>query len=248
MDIRVITIDFWDTLYRHTIRSSERRLFREQTLLRKSRELGLPDPENLSKTFFVAADKFVKSRWRVGINTKRNEILRNMHNHYGKKYPVDALGELLNVALKTYEGPLKPSLFPNGKEFLRWASQTWPVYLICDTFTVNGEVLDSVMRTDDVLKYFKARLYSDVLGKRKPERKAIDIVTKEEHVEPEQIIHIGDLLYTDFYMARRTGSNFILIRHYGRSKPDHDWSKSPNFLGEAESFDEVRGLVERLSG
>jgi FMN phosphatase YigB (HAD superfamily) len=163
-------------------------------------------------SFFETIDRYIKDTWARGECPTRDQAIRHTSQHLQPSLPDPILEQLLDRVYVLYAEELKPDLAKDAREFLEWSSRRWPVYLVSDTYTLPGSVLDEILSRDGILQLFRSRLYSDQLGCKKPDPTAIEQISKRELVPPDRILHIGDLVETDGELARRAGCRCIIVR------------------------------------
>ncbi len=244
MSIRVITIDFWNTLYKHKGSASARKSIRDKLLLERCLELGYEDCKDVSGTFFDVVNDYIKRQWASGRKVEQSEVIKHCLKIYRNRYSKEIFETLLEELYYLYTTELKPVSYPQSKKFLEWARDIWPLYLISDTYTIVGSVIDNILRSDNYFDLFIARYYSDILGVQKPNPMAIEKIIDEEKISPKQIVHIGDLWERDHKMSLLAGCKFILLIHDSKNKNKQENTENNSLLGICTSFAEVRKLLE----
>ena len=247
MDVKVVTIDFWNTLYHHSGTPEYRKSIRGDLLTRFLKSINYDDGLNIARTFYEATDQYVNSRWNSGSSTSREEILDRLDEYYENRVPMEVLSRLLDEIYRMYTEELRPILVGKGEETLKWLSSRASLYIISDTFTLVGKVLDRILAMDGLIDYFRGRYYSDEIGVKKA---ASDVMTRIESIEqvaPNQIVHIGDLLETDGALAKREGTNCIIVgrRDHAEQKILPNSSRGPVF-GFCEDFSQVKGVISEI--
>ncbi len=247
MDLKVVTIDFWGTLYHHRGIREYRKTVRTELLSKFLRSINYDDSLNISETFYEVINIFVESRWDTGIAPSREDILDHSYEYYEKRVPREILNGLLDEVYRIYSGELQPILTENGKETLKWLSSRASLYLISDTFTIIGNVIEKIMEKDDLIKYFKERFYSDVTGYKKAEGDVMKRIEMIEGVEPTQIVHVGDLQETDGTLARKEGTHCIIIGKKDPAEPDVlNNSSNSQIFAFCENFSDVKEVFSDM--
>ncbi len=118
MDLKVVTIDFWGTLYHHRGTREYRKTVRTELLSKFLRSINYDDSLNISETFYEVINIFVESRWDTGIAPSREDILDHSYEYYEKRVPREILNGLLDEVYRIYSGELQPILTENGEETL----------------------------------------------------------------------------------------------------------------------------------
>jgi FMN phosphatase YigB (HAD superfamily) len=151
---------------------------------------------------------------------------------------------MLESLYAIYTSELKPGINIGAKEFLLWASQFWKLFIISDTYTLPGSILDRILQIDGICDIFAGRYYSDQLGVEKPNTMAIEKIICEANVRPEFIIHIGDLISKDYELCRRTGAKFILFADDKNNQRED--SLSPTiYIGKCKNFQDLLQFMEK---
>ena len=153
---------------------------------------------------------------------------------------------LLDLVADIYATELKPELASGAEQFIGWAADRWPLYLISDTYTLTSSVLDRILSTDGLLTKFADRFYSDKLGCEKPSTLAITSVAARESVPAQAIVHIGDLEERDAELARRAGCRCILLQQR-KPEPLSASVDGRSVIAVCRSFHEVREVLDGIA-
>ncbi len=211
MDLKVVTIDFWGTLYHHRGTPEYRKRVITELLTKFLRTINYDDDLKVAQTFYEVTNKYVESRWESGVAPSREDVINHSYEGYGNRIPKEILNRLLEEVYRMYTDELHPTLTDKGEETLKWLSSQASLYIISDTFTIIGNVLDKILDNDGLIKYFKGRYYSDETGTKKAESDVMRRIAMIEGVAPNQIVHVGDLLETDGALAMKEGTHCIII-------------------------------------
>src|ERR1051325_8085463 len=166
MPIAALSSDFWDTLYRHVGTVEYRRHIRDGRLGSYLEQRGYGNYARLGGSFFGVLDRHIKDEWKLGYAPNLDRIVGHVSQELqlGSDVASKLVTELLEEVDEIYASDLKPEPIPGAADFLQWASSKWPTYLICDTYTLGGVLLDRVLEADGLLPYLAGRYYSDQLG------------------------------------------------------------------------------------
>lgn len=206
---RVVTIDFWNTLYFQAGTAATRSAAETRRLAAALELHGFGHKKEIADRFLAFVDGHIKSVWERGYVPTVENALDEAGEEFGVSRQLVRI--LLHELYDLYVTDLKPEPAEGAPEFLRWVSSRWPLYLISDTFTLSGSVLDRVLRRDGLFDLFRGRYYSDEVGCKKIDPQAMRAVIERENVRPSQIVHIGDLPESDGVLAERVGCRFILL-------------------------------------
>lgn len=211
MRIGAISFDFWQTLYFHVGTADFRTELRVKMLEGEARRLGLSHPSDIADAFFETADTFIKARWKQGLASCQEQVVQHLTKSFDPGLSAGAATALLHSIYDLYVGPLKPEPADGAREILTWAAARWPVYLVSDTYTLSGHVIDCILERDGLKDVFSGRFYSDELATEKPDILALTLISKELAIPLRSIIHVGDLLDRDGALARAAGCRCILV-------------------------------------
>ena len=243
VSIKVLTVDFWNTLYHHRGTPDFRKTVRNQRLLEHCRLEGSTDPEQISGSFFDVINSFIKRRWSMGFSTSKKEIIQHAEQTYSDDCSQEFLERLLTKLYEIYLTDLRPVPFPGALEFIDRTSSRWPLYLISDTYTLPGLVLDAILEHDGCRRHFAGTLYSDRIGTQKPDTSALDEVARCESCTASRIVHIGDLVERDYKLAEQSGAHCVLLRHSAEWKEKEETNPEV-LLGICRDFTEVESLLK----
>ena len=211
IEIKAVTIDYWETLYFHVGTSEYRKQVRNRALMSYLDSRRTNDLTYVCETFFQTVDSFIKSTWSKGVCPTSKETMRYAYDFYKGKVSEELLENLLEVTFNVYKKELHPRLAPSAISFLEWVTVRWPLYLVSDTFTLTGRVLDEIMSQDGIIDFFTHRFYSDEIMVKKPDPTVMEKISSEEQIKTSEIIHVGDLIETDAEFARCAGSKCIIV-------------------------------------
>lgn len=98
---RLLSLDFWDTLYRHQGTPAFRSTVRRDRLLQRARQLGLAD-SGITDAFFDVVDSFIKQSWQSGISSSTDDIVRHVARHFAPRCNLNQALCLLEELDKIY--------------------------------------------------------------------------------------------------------------------------------------------------
>jgi len=99
-----------------------------------------------------------------------------------------------------------PSLTEGCEEILSYLDRkNYKIGLICNTGRTPGKVLREVLKRKNIFQFFKALTFSDELRIRKPNPKIFISTLESLNSFPNSSLHIGDLLESDIFGAKRCG-------------------------------------------
>jgi len=217
--IKVITIDFWNTLF-DSSNGVKRNAARQHVLFEEISKYGV----NVTNEEY---DKALKASWEffnnIWMNEQRTpqteetitffwEYLKLPHNQYS----IERVAKIFKDSILDYP----PVLMEGVKEFLQKYQDNFKFGLISDTGFTPGSILVELMEMNGVAKYFQSYSFSDETGASKPNKKAYYKILDDFNVLPEEAIHIGDIEKTDIIGAKSLGMKAIR----------YDGDKTSNFM------------------
>jgi putative hydrolase of the HAD superfamily len=205
--IRLITFDFWNTLFvdrGEEIRNEMRKSF---CLARLRIYNGQLQREDLDSAFEVAKQEF-EQQWQrftastmhqyVGTVARELKVEINSSDH-------DELVHYFETVLLQHQ----PVLVPNAAEAVKAAKSRLKVGLVCDTGYSPGTTLRKIMEANGIASCFDAFSFSNETGYLKPRVETFAQILRHLNIRPEQAVHIGDLEHTDIAGAKRIGMKAI---------------------------------------
>lgn len=241
----VLSLDYWNTLYRHVGSPSERDQVRVAALLDTCKSLGVAEGETVARTFFSELDSYIKSRWKKEQPTSRDRLLRRLRTKYPQCTEAE-LDLLLETVYRSYITTIKPEPIEGAESFLAWAADYFSLYIVSNTYSLPGILLARVLALDHLDSFFSGALFSDALGVQKPNTLALKHIAATEGCSPETMLHIGDLLDSDYELALRFGCRFVL---FSSELSTERSDLAPGvFRGKARDFSHLRQILEEEFG
>jgi putative hydrolase of the HAD superfamily len=237
--LRVLTFDFWGTLYENAYARDERLCQLDDMLVRHDQARSWEEMD--------AAYSHARSVWdRIWRDEQRSMTigrwLDELLGCLGVDLPGDARAQLGQTIQEIYLFGDTPRPVDGVTEVLPGLAQRYTLGLISDTGLTPGRVLRTVMQRDGLLAFFRVLTFSDELGIAKPKPKPFHYTLNLLGAEPDEAAHIGDLPETDLRGARQVGMKAILFlgvseRQDGRRLADAAF----------EDYAELERLLERLA-
>ena len=242
MKIKVITIDFWNTLF-DSSGGDLRNNFRQKILFEQMDKSGVWIKSD-------EYDKAMKSTWEYFENiwTKehRTPNAKDCVGHMWNYLELPKNEEAISVVEKSFAECVlvhPPKLLAGAGEVLQELSSKYELALVSDTGFSPGTILQQLMIESDIIKYFSVFSFSDETGVAKPHQKAFRTALEPFSVLSEEAVHIGDIEQTDIVGAKNFGmsairftgseTNYVKVKNPTDSRADH-W---------ASSWDEVAGIL-----
>ncbi len=144
---------------------------------------------------------------------------------------------------------VEPVMFPEAPAALAALAERYPLALICNTGSSPGAVLRTLLSRHGLLGYFRATVFSDEIGWRKPHPAAFETAARALGLPLAQCVHVGDDPWTDGHGAKAAGMKAIVLTGgmHG-SRPNRSPEEHRRLLpdGEAGSLTELPAAVLRL--
>lgn len=214
MKIKVITFDFWNTLFDSSnghIRNNER----ISAIAEELSKLGVATDIELNPLLSKAMEYF-NSEWiHKQITPDALQLIEFIWTELKLKKDLFAMGRLKTIfeeAVLYYP----PALTDGVSEALSELEQSYKLAIVSDTGFSPGRVLKSLLNTEEILHYFSAFSFSNETKTAKPNKYAFDYALQQLDCKPEEAIHIGDIERTDIIGAKSIGMK--AIRYYGDAK------------------------------
>lgn len=209
MAIKAISFDFWHTLFTERpgafqLYSQRRRQLLSEAVL-TCRDVAHSELEHACR---LEAESH-NSIWREQHRTMAaSERVTNILAHLEV-----SLSDTAVAGLVTHfeEGILEhpPMLVDGAREALLSLSGRYRLGIISDVGFSPGRVLKRVLADNHLLNLFDSLVFSDEAGRAKPHAEVFEGTARALSAKPEEIVHIGDLEYTDIVGAKRAGYHAI---------------------------------------
>jgi putative hydrolase of the HAD superfamily len=207
LSIKAITFDFWATLYKtRTIDYNKRVLQLKTSVEQYSGHTFAPEQ-------FEAAVKVARETWsRTWIEQHRTitaadwlEVLLNeLDISLTPPHFAEIEAKLENSVLEDLPSPV-----PEAKTVLPHLAKRYKLAIISDTGLTPGRILHQILEQDDLAGYFTHFTFSNEVGCSKPHAQAFLTTLKALGIEPQEAVHVGDLLRTDIAGAQAIGMRAV---------------------------------------
>lgn len=210
--IRAITFDFWGTLYTTEPRPTEngRATLRTQKL----GEYLNKTPydlcwEEIKEHFLCTCQMFADLRLQ-GETAHTRDMILAFSSELGVEFSGDEIDDMTAI-LEQAAIDLPPKMTPHAVETVKNLSKNYKLGIVSDTGLTPGRVLRQIMANDSLLKYFDGFSFSDETMYRKPHPEQFLQVLEDLKVDPEEAVHVGDLIEADIVGAKAVGMKTILF-------------------------------------
>lgn len=208
MQIKLITIDFWNTLF-NAESGDIRNYNRIKVLTDTLNDLGISINKEKFDIVLKKSWEYYSKKW---IDEIRTPSSREILNFIWEEMKFEKNKKAFDYVVNFFEQAIilfPPKLEPNAKEALIKLSSKYKLGIISDTGFSPGKMVDKLLIELDIKKYFSAFSYSDETGVAKPHRKAFTTILEQLNIKSEEAIHIGDIDRTDISGAKAVGMKAI---------------------------------------
>jgi FMN phosphatase YigB (HAD superfamily) len=211
--VRAVTFDLWETLLFEKDGSNEdRRAIRCRNLTETLNTFGLSlSAERVEQALDRTISTLVRV-WDKNRDMSHVDQIR-LFVRYVSKGKLFLKDGWVNEVSRAYVSPtfeVPPYLNPDASEILEWLmSRGNPVGIICNTGMTSGTALRRLLSNMRVAEYFRAMVFSNEVGFRKPGRRIFCLAAQALSTEPKDIVHIGDNLKSDIWGAKNAGFRAI---------------------------------------
>lgn len=240
--LKVITFDFWNTIF-DSSNGIERNKFRQRALINELDKHGRLIKQDEFEDAMKKSWDFFNGIW---FNEKRTPTPNETVSFFWKYLNMEHNDESINIiindfAISTLKFP--PKLNEGVEEAIKKLSTDFELGMVSDTGFTSGKLLQELLDTFDLKKYFKVFSFSDETGVSKPHKKAFDTVLDELDCKPENALHIGDIEKTDVIGAKEAG--MYAIRYSGDKTGNMAKQNPSRTVGDAE-LDSWYDIVDKI--
>lgn len=243
MSIKVITIDYWNTLFDSSMgvdRNAYRLSVIKGELARHSKQIS---EQEFDKALAASWDHFNTIWIRDNRTPLTEESVEFFWNYLGMPHDPEAIAKIsegfANSIIK-----FKPKVIRGVPETLGLLSQKYKLGVISDTGFSPGTTLRELLESQGLLKYFSAFSFSDETGVSKPDPRAFAAALDALGAAPEEAVHIGDIEDTDIKGAKAFGMR--AVRYSGDTNEVTQLRSSADTIADAETHDwrEIPSIVD----
>jgi putative hydrolase of the HAD superfamily len=204
MQIDVITIDFWNTLF-DSSNGIERNAFRVNILNENLKLSGIEfEQSELAEA--------IRSSWgyfnKIWLNEQRTppttEIIEFLWDYLNLSYNSERIEAIANAFAECIID-FSPKLIIGVKDALNKFSQNYKLAIISDTGFSPGKILRRLLVKENIFDNFSEFSFSDETGFAKPHPQAYMTILNKLECSPKRALHIGDIEKTDIAGAKGLG-------------------------------------------
>jgi len=220
MQIKLITIDFWNTLF-NSESGDIKNYNLNKILIDTLYDMGITINKELFNDVIIKSWEYYSDRW---LNEYRTPSSKEIFNFIWNKMGFEKNQKALEYVIDYYERAIilfPPALEVGAKDAIIKLSSKYKLGIVSDTGFSPGKMVNELLVNLDIKKYFSAFSYSDETGVAKPHPKAFNFILEYLNINSEEAIHIGDIERTDIAGAKSVGMKAIR----------YDGCADKNFLG-----------------
>ena len=246
--IRAITFDLWDTVF---VDDSDEPKRAFKGLLPKPAERRrlvhqfLERHESIStervELAYDAVDAAFHHVWySQNITWTVRERLSVLLKALKRDLPETQFDELIRLH-EEMELEVRPDLAAGVAETIQNLHGKYRMGVVSDAIFSPGRALRQLLAHYDILKYFETFIFSDEIGRSKPNSKLFNAAAKDLGVEPYEIVHIGDRELKDIEGSHIVGARAVLctvVKDRG--------SKNTKADAICSDFSELPDIIEKL--
>jgi putative hydrolase of the HAD superfamily len=241
--IRAISFDFWNTLFTELPGAFA---FYQENRLRLLGEILRSCGEFTSERVREACLLESEAHYRIWRNEHRTlstaERVGIILTNLEASLPDQVMAELVGAY---EEGILErpPILIEGVREALEQLVMKYRLGIISDVGFSPGRVLKEVLRQNDLLSFFDSLVFSDEAGRSKPHLEVFTRTAGSLSADPREMVHIGDLEFTDIVGAKQAG--YHAIRFTGATPISESEITIADYV--TDDFRDVPRLIETLN-
>lgn len=205
MTIRAITFDFWRTLFRDN-EAEERRQIRVDAFCG---ETGAK-PEAVHEALVYGEQFFLQHHIKHQITLQPRDAVNIVCERTGMVLNPDverAMIQIFATAILDYP----PVPIDGALDAVRAAAAKFPIGIISDAGLSPGSSLKQLLDRHGFTQHFRCLTFSSDMGVAKPQRKMFEGTAEKLAVDVSDLLHIGDLEFTDIVGAHAVGAKAALF-------------------------------------
>lgn len=234
MPIKVVTIDFWNTLF-DSSNGVKRNAVRQHVLLEQIKKYDFELTEELYNQALKASWEYFNNIWINDRRTPQTEETIGFFWSYLKlPYNLDSI----KIVAKSFAESIldyPPELVEGVKDVLQQLAGKYKLGIISDTGFTPGSILKKLFVKEEIIQYFSSFSFSDETGVSKPHPKAYLKILNDLNCDAQLAVHIGDIEKTDIFGAKNLGMR--AIRFTGDKTSQLNKDNPSNTMADAETSD-----------
>jgi putative hydrolase of the HAD superfamily len=205
-----VTFDLWNTLLSNKPQDYQRYRFRRienlgRVLKQNGKEVG---SQHLLDAYLKGFEK-CKETWRKNQDLSTREQLQTMFRFVEEEELRDMSYNLMPELMEAYVSPIledPPEVIDGAQKVLsQTKAKGYRVGLICNTGTTPGSTIVVLLERLGMMRYFDVASFSNELKIRKPDPRIFLHTLSQLKSQPQNSVHVGDLIDADVWGARNVG-------------------------------------------
>lgn len=216
MNIKLISFDLWDTLFKGSQDFAQARL--EYLMRLQTQRPVARSREEVIMALRLLKQEFTLMTEMLGVQFDAYTVYKALFDFLDADIEDigSAMGDINRLFLKHL-----PTLYPDVEQTLSTIKDMYPdipLVLISNTLFVGGETLHAAMGILGISKYFDYVFFSDDydVNCSKPDQKIFIRAYRDFFVAPSEILHVGDLPTTDGIGITQVGGTFFQVHKNNR--------------------------------
>lgn len=209
MTLKLITIDFWNTLF-DSSNGINRNAVRQHIFAGEISKAGVDVSKDEFQNAVQQSWKFFNDIW---MNQQRTPETYETIDYLWNYLKLPPNPESVKIVAKSFAESIidyPPKLMDNALDAISLLkSDGYKIGLISDTGFTPGSILKKVMENAGVFGFFDAFSFSDETGVSKPNAKAYSTLLDYFNIAPREALHIGDIEKTDIVGAKSIGMKAV---------------------------------------
>ena len=215
--IKAITFDLWDTVFiddsdepkRKAAGKPPKSIERRQLVHQFITKRTSISQELVDKVYDAIDGAFNKVWHEHHVTWSVREQLELILNGLRKKLPAIEMNELIRLH-EDMELEFRPDIVPGIHDALKRLHGRYKLGVISDTIFSPGRALRTLLADEGLLDFFDALVFSDEVGRSKPEPILFYTACKGFQIEPHELVHIGDREHNDILSPQKLGIRTVL--------------------------------------
>ena len=243
--VRAITFDLWDTVLvddsdepKRAAQGLAPKPVERRSLVRQFLERHEPIGAEQVNLAYNTVDAAFRQVWYVqNVTWTVRQRLEVLLKGLGRSLPEPDMSELVRLH-EDMELTVRPDLAVGAAEVLQNLDGKYKLGVISDAIFIPGRALRRLLAHYGLMEYFDAFVFSDEIGRAKPDPSVFKTAAEGLGVRPCDIVHIGDRELKDIEGPHAVGARAVLCtvvkdRGSRRTKADalcSDFSDLPDIL------------------
>lgn len=216
--IHAVTFDFWDTLFVDDSDEPKRAAAglptkveaRVQALVAELQAHHAHLEEATIRGAWDQANAWARHQWKaLHHNPTVSVRVQVAHRALGLR-PTPGFGSVVH-AIETMEREISPDPIPGVRDALSSLDGRVRLGIISDAIVSPGRTLRGILADHDLLHFFDFCVFSDEVGRSKPNRRVFDAAAEGLGVPLDALAHVGDRESNDVIGPQQVGAKAILF-------------------------------------